>query len=74
MQMCRGLTGLNIVGADLVELSPGFDATGNTAWLAASVLFEILCSMVPGVATRKSNPVPAIGDPVAYLGDMVKSG
>lgn len=54
MQMCRGLTGLNIVGADLVELSPPFDSTGNTAWLAASLMFEMLCSMVPSVAMRKS--------------------
>ena len=50
MQMCRALTGLNIVGADVVELSPPFDTNGGTAWLAASILFETLCSLVPGRA------------------------
>jgi guanidinopropionase len=41
--LIRSLAGLNIVGADLVEVSPPFDASGGTAWLAASLLFELLC-------------------------------
>ena len=32
-------------GADLVEVSPPFDQSGNTAYLAASILFELLCVM-----------------------------
>ncbi len=55
MQVCRALTGLNIVGADIVELSPPFDTSGGTAWLAASVLFEILCSVVPGIALQNTD-------------------
>lgn len=39
----RELAGLDIVGADMVEVSPPFDATGGTALLGASVLFELLC-------------------------------
>ena len=46
LQVVRGLEGVNIAGADLVEVSPPFDQTGNTAWLAASVMFELLCIMV----------------------------
>jgi len=48
LQVVRGLTGVNIVGADVVEVSPPFDASGGTAWLAASILFEILCAMAKG--------------------------
>jgi len=45
LQVVRGLEGVRIVGADVVEVSPPFDATGGTAWLAASILFELLCVM-----------------------------
>lgn len=49
MRVIRECSGLNIVGADLVEVSPPLDPTGGTAWLAASLLFEILCVMVEAV-------------------------
>ncbi|MEM7068073.1 MAG: agmatinase [Pseudomonadota bacterium] len=42
-QYVRGLSGVNIIGADLVEVSPPFDQSGNTAWVGASILFELLC-------------------------------
>ncbi|SOC03582.1 guanidinopropionase [Rhodobacter sp. JA431] len=45
LQVVRLLDGVNIIGADLVEVSPPFDPTGGTAWLGASVMFEILCQM-----------------------------
>lgn len=45
MQVVRECMGLSIVGADLVEVSPPFDPSGNTAWLGASLMFEILCVM-----------------------------
>lgn len=45
MQVVRECQGLNIVGADLVEVSPPFDPTGGTAWLGASLMFEMLCVM-----------------------------
>ena len=47
LAMLRALGGLEIAGADLVEVSPPFDNGGITAWLGASVLFEILCLMAP---------------------------
>ena len=46
LQVVRELAGLNIVGADLVEVSPPFDNTGNTAFLGASIMFEQLCILV----------------------------
>lgn len=48
LQMVRGLRGLQLVGADLVEVSPPFDAQGITAILAANLAFEFLTLMVPG--------------------------
>lgn len=45
--MLRGLAGIPLVGADLVEVSPPFDVGGITALTAATLLFEILCIMAP---------------------------
>jgi guanidinopropionase len=41
--MIRGLQGLDLVGGDVVEVSPPFDPTGVTALVGASMLFELLC-------------------------------
>lgn len=38
----RGLAGINIIGGDVVEVAPQYDATTNTAHAGAQVLFEIL--------------------------------
>lgn len=51
MELIRGLRGLNIVGADMVEVSPPYDTSGNTALVAANLIFEIL-SVLPGVKYR----------------------
>ncbi len=45
LQVCRELAGLNIVGADMVEVSPPFDTSGGTAFLGVSIMYEILCVM-----------------------------
>ena len=45
LQVARLLEGVNIVGADLVEVSPPFDQSGNTAFLGVSIMFEMLCVM-----------------------------
>jgi len=42
-QMLRGLTGLNVIGGDLVEVAPPFDPSGITALAGATLMFEILC-------------------------------
>ncbi|XOV89824.1 MAG: agmatinase [Pseudomonadota bacterium] len=51
IEIIRGCAGLNLVGADLVEVSPPYDPSGNTALLAANLLFEMLCSL-PGCKKR----------------------
>jgi arginase family enzyme len=43
LQVLRGLRGLNVIGGDLVEVSPPFDAAGITALAGATLMFEILC-------------------------------
>jgi guanidinopropionase len=52
-QMLRELRGLNIIGADVVEVSPPFDASGMTAYAGAVMMFEILCSMAEAVAKTR---------------------
>jgi agmatinase len=42
-QLIRGFKGLNLIGADVVEVSPPFDRSGNTALVAATMLWELLC-------------------------------
>ncbi len=51
LELIRSLNGLNIVGCDLVEVSPPYDLSGNTALTAANILFELLC-VLPGVNYR----------------------
>ena len=46
LDVVRKLNGLNLIGADVVEISPPFDTSGGTAFLGSSILFEILCIMV----------------------------
>jgi guanidinopropionase len=46
LKVVRELAGVNIVGADMVEVSPPFDPSSNTAFLGVSVMFELLCQMV----------------------------
>lgn len=43
--MVRRLAGLDIRGADMVEVSPPFDAGGITALNGATVMYELLCVM-----------------------------
>ncbi|XP_039084919.1 agmatinase, mitochondrial isoform X1 [Hyaena hyaena] len=45
LEIIRGCRGLNVVGCDLVEVSPPYDPSGNTALLAANLLFEMLCAL-----------------------------
>lgn len=50
-EILRGCRGLEIVGGELVEVSPPYDTSGNTALVAANLLFEMLC-VLPGVPYR----------------------
>lgn len=50
LQVVRELDGVNIVGADLVEVSPPFDQSAGTAFLGVSIMFELLCVMAKRIA------------------------
>ncbi len=51
LEIVRGCAGLNLVGGDLVEVSPPYDPSGNTALIGANLLYEMLCAL-PGVPQR----------------------
>lgn len=51
LEIIRGCDGLNLVGADLVEVAPIYDTSGMTSLLAANLLYEMLC-VLPGVGRR----------------------
>ena len=48
LEIVRGCAGLRLVGGDLVEVSPPYDTSGNTALIGANLLYEMLC-VLPGV-------------------------
>jgi guanidinobutyrase len=49
LELIRALSGLKIVGCDLVEVSPPYDPSGNTALTGANLLYELIC-VLPGAA------------------------
>lgn len=52
--MVRSLAEVDIVGADVVEVSPPFDFGGTTALAGATMMFELLCVMAAKLASRKN--------------------
>ena len=52
-QMLRGLRGLDLIGGDVVEVSPPFDSGGTTALVGATMMFEILCVLAEALAARR---------------------
>ncbi|MHA2226234.1 MAG: agmatinase [Candidatus Hodarchaeales archaeon] len=49
----RGLRGLDLIGADVVEVAPPFDDSGNTALVGATMMYEILCLLSESVVLRR---------------------
>lgn len=63
LALLRGLAGLPVVGADVVEVLPAYDPGGITALLAANVVYEVLALLavrrregMPGVALLGARP------------------
>jgi guanidinopropionase len=50
--LLRGLRDLDLVGGDVVEVSPPFDPSGGTALVGATIMFEILCLLAESCARR----------------------
>ena len=51
--LIRGCSGLNIIGADMVEVAPSFDPSGSTAMVGANILFELLCVIAESLAVHR---------------------
>ena len=49
----RSAAGLDLVGGDVVEVSPPFDMSGNTALVGVTMMWEILCLLAEAVAKRR---------------------
>ena len=54
LTLLRALLGVQLMGADVVEVAPPFDPTGGTSLIAATVLYELLCLMAEGDDSRGS--------------------
>ena len=49
VNVIRGLSGMNLISADVVEVSPPFDLNNMTSLVGATMAFEILCVMTKAV-------------------------
>ena len=52
----RGAADLDVVGADLMELSPPWDPTGMSSCLASGLAFELLCLLAEAKLRRNGTP------------------
>lgn len=55
LEILRGMKGVNLVGGDVVEVAPAYDATSNTAHNAAQMLFEILSLILFSPSLREAD-------------------
>ncbi|WP_336485500.1 agmatinase [Methylobacterium nigriterrae] len=53
LYLVRAMRGLDLVGADLVEVAPSLDPAGITALAGGTLAFEILCLLADAVAERR---------------------
>ncbi len=48
LELVRGLAGLNLVGADVVEIAPAYDHGEITAIAGANLVYELVCLLAAG--------------------------
>ncbi|MGY8986796.1 MAG: agmatinase [Sphingomonadales bacterium] len=53
IEFLRGLMGMNIIGADVVEVAPMYDPTTNTSQLGAQLLFEEFCLIATNLDNKR---------------------
>ncbi|MEJ8572160.1 agmatinase [Microbaculum marinum] len=53
-ELLRGLAGLDLIGADLVEVSPPFDSAAITSTVGAGLMYEILCLLAGSLLRRRT--------------------
>ena len=49
----RSLQGMDIIGADISEVSPCYDPTGITCVTVANLMFEMLCIIADSIAGKR---------------------
>jgi agmatinase len=52
LELVRRLDAIELVGCDVVEVSPPYDVAGTTAYLAANIAYELLCQLALARAHR----------------------
>ena len=57
LAILRGCLGVDVVGGDVVEVAPQYDATTNTAQIAGQVLFTLLCLAGAALQVRRGGTV-----------------
>jgi guanidinopropionase len=53
LALIRMFRGVQLIGADVVEVAPPFDPSGNTALVAATMMYELLCILAEAVAAKR---------------------
>jgi agmatinase len=51
LALIRGLVGVNVVGADVVEVAPAYDHAEITSIAAANVAYELMCLLANGLTS-----------------------
>jgi guanidinopropionase len=51
--LLRGLRNLNLIGADVVEVAPPYDPSGNTSLVGATLMYEMLCLLAEVIASKR---------------------
>lgn len=51
--LLRGLRHLNLIGADVVEVAPPFDPSGNTSLVGATLMYEMLCLLAEVIVDKR---------------------
>lgn len=67
VQLLRGLSDLNIVGADVVEVAPAYDWAQITANAAAHLIYELVSLFGVAASRASSNDVPGREMPAAPI-------
>ena len=53
IRLLRGLNGIDFVGADLCEVAPPYDVSDVTSFLAANLMFDMLCLLAEATVQRR---------------------
>ena len=67
LEILRGLRGLNLVGSEVVEVSPAYDHAELTGIAAAHTVYELISLHAAGVGAEPTSPASGVAD-ITYGG------